>query len=55
MKYLAHLLEPLFALEVRITTLCTDLPLRRTGPQRFEATMRDYVPKEDLRILYIAE
>lgn len=41
--------------EVRITTLCTDLPLRRTGPQRFEATVRDYVPKEDLRILYIAE
>lgn len=41
--------------EVRITTLCTDLPLRRTGPQRFEATVRDYVPKQDLRILYIAE
>lgn len=41
--------------EVRITTLCTDLPLRRTGPQHFEATVRDYVPKEDLRVLYISE
>jgi len=41
--------------EVRVTSLCTDLPLSRTGPQRFEATVRDYVPKEDLRILYIAE
>jgi len=41
--------------EVRITTLCTDLPLRRTSPQRFEATVRDYVPKEDLRILNIAD
>ncbi|MCC8431863.1 DUF4424 domain-containing protein [Reyranella aquatilis] len=40
---------------VRITTLCTELPLRRTGPQRFEATVRNYVPKEDLRILYIAD
>ena len=41
--------------EVRITSLCTDLPLRRTGPQRFEATVRDYAPKEDLRVLYIPE
>ena len=41
--------------EVRITSLCTDLPLKRTGPQRFEATVSDYVPKDDLRILYIAE
>ena len=41
--------------DVRVTTLCTGLPLRRTGPQRFEATVRDYVPKEDLRILFIAE
>lgn len=41
--------------EVRITSLCTDLPLRRTGPQRFEATVSDYVPKDDLRVLYIAQ
>jgi hypothetical protein len=41
--------------KVSVTSLCTGLPLRRTGPQRFEATVRDYAPKEDLRILYIAE
>ena len=41
--------------EVRVTSLCTDLPLARTGPERFEATARDYVPNQDLRILYIAE
>jgi hypothetical protein len=41
--------------EVRVTSLCTDLPIFRTGPQRFEATVRDYVPKEDLRVLYIAD
>lgn len=41
--------------ETRITSLCTDLPLRRTGPQRFEATLKDYVPREDLRVLYISE
>ncbi len=41
--------------EVHVTSLCTDLPLSRTGPQRFEGTARDYVPREDLRILYIAD
>ena len=41
--------------EVGVTSLCTDLPLGRTGPQRFEATVTDYVPKQDLRVLYIAE
>lgn len=41
--------------ESRVMSLCTDLPLTRTGPQRFEATVRDYVPKEDLRILFIGE
>ncbi|CAN5896721.1 DUF4424 domain-containing protein [soil metagenome] len=41
--------------EVRLTSLCTDLPLRSTGPQRLEVTVQDYVPKEDLRILYIAQ
>jgi hypothetical protein len=40
---------------VRVTSLCTDLPLARTGAQRFEATVRDYSPKQDLRVLYIAE
>jgi hypothetical protein len=41
--------------EVRVTSLCTDMPLARTGAQRFEATVRDYTPKHDLRVLYIAE
>jgi hypothetical protein len=41
--------------ETRIVSLCTDLPLTRTGPQRFEATVRDYVPKDDLRVLFIGE
>jgi hypothetical protein len=39
----------------RVMSLCTDLPLARIGPQRFEATVHDYVPKEDLRILFISE
>ena len=41
--------------ESRVMSLCTDLPLVRTSPQRFEATVRDYVPKEDLRVLFISE
>jgi uncharacterized protein DUF4424 len=40
---------------VQVTSLCTDLPLSRTGPQRFEATVRDYVPRDDLRVLHIAD
>jgi hypothetical protein len=40
---------------VKITSLCTDLPLSRTGPQRFEATAPDYVPKADLKVLFIAD
>jgi hypothetical protein len=41
--------------EVRVTSLCTDLPLARTGPQRFEATVHDYMPHQDLRVLYVTE
>jgi len=41
--------------ESRAMSLCTDLPLVRTSPQRVEATVRDYVPKEDLRVLFISE
>ena len=41
--------------ESRVMSLCTDLPLVRTSPQRVEATVRDYVPKEDLRVLFISE
>jgi hypothetical protein len=40
---------------VKITSLCSDLPLARTGPQRFEATAPDYVPKADLKVLFIAD
>jgi hypothetical protein len=35
--------------------LCTDLPRAHTSPQRVEATVRDSVPKEDLRVLFIGE
>lgn len=41
--------------EVRLMSLCTDLPLRRTAPLRFEATVHDYVPAQDLRVLLITE
>ena len=34
-------------------SLCTALPLKKTGPLRFEAHVSDYVPTEDLRILFI--
>ena len=36
-------------------TLCSDLPLHQTGPQRFEATAQDYVPQHDLRVLFVAQ
>ena len=36
-------------------SLCTDLPLRATAPTRFEATVRDYVPAQDLRMLIITD
>lgn len=37
----------------QILSLCTDLPIRKTGPLRFEATVKDYMPKEDLNILFV--
>jgi len=37
----------------QVISLCTALPIKRTGPLRFEATVRDYVPKDDLRILFV--
>jgi hypothetical protein len=40
-------------LTVGIMSLCTDLPLKRSGPGRFEATARDYQPKNDLRVLLV--
>lgn len=41
--------------EARVLSLCTDLPVRRTAPMRFEATVRDYVPSQDLRVLIIPD
>jgi hypothetical protein len=40
---------------VAVMSLCTDLPLRETGPMRFEATARNYVPKDDLRVLLVTK
>jgi len=37
----------------QIISLCTDLPIRRTGPLRFEATVDNYVPSDDLNILFV--
>jgi hypothetical protein len=37
----------------QVISLCTALPIKRTGPLRFEAAVRDYVPKDDLRILFV--
>lgn len=34
---------------------CSDLTLRRTDPLKFEASAQDYVPKQDLRILFVTE
>jgi len=36
-----------------ITSLCTELPIHRTGPLHFEATVKNYVPSEDLNILFV--
>jgi hypothetical protein len=41
--------------ETRLMSLCTDLPLRQTAPMRFEATVHDYVPAQDLLVLILAE
>jgi hypothetical protein len=41
--------------EVRLMSLCTDLPLRMTAPMRFEATVSNYVPKDEIRVLILAE
>lgn len=38
-----------------LVTFCSDLPVRQTGPLRFEASAQDYVPKHDLRVLFVTE
>jgi hypothetical protein len=40
---------------VALASLCSDLPLQQTSPRRFEVTAKDYVPKNDLRVLYVTE
>ena len=42
--------------DVKVVSLCTDLPIRKTGPMQFEShRARNYVPKEDLRVLLITQ
>ena len=41
--------------KAELVTFCTDLPVRQTGPLRFEASATDYVPKLDLRVLFVTE
>lgn len=40
---------------VRFAVGCADLPLRRVGPTRLEATAQNYVPTRDLRILLVTD
>jgi hypothetical protein len=37
----------------RLMSLCTDVPLDRSNPRHFEATVRNYTPKADLRVLLV--
>jgi len=39
--------------DVGLIALCSDLPLRAVAPRRLEATVNDYRPMADLRVLYI--
>lgn len=39
---------------IALTSLCSDLHLRRTGAVRFEATVRNYRPAADLLVLFVA-
>ena len=41
--------------KTEVVAFCSDLALRRTGPLKFEASEQDYVPKHDLRILFVTE
>jgi hypothetical protein len=33
--------------------LCTDFPMRQTAPHQLEATVTNFVPEKDLRILFL--
>jgi hypothetical protein len=41
--------------QTKAISFCADIPVQQTGPIRFEATTKDYVPTQDLRVLFIAE
>lgn len=41
--------------KTELVAFCSDLPVRQTGSLRFEASAQDYVPKHDLRILFVTE
>jgi Domain of unknown function (DUF4424) len=44
-----------FDSEVQMMSLCAEMPLHRTGPLLLEATVRNYVPKTDLKVLIVTE
>jgi hypothetical protein len=41
--------------KTEVVAFCSDLVLRRTGPLKLEASAQDYMPKQDLRILFVTE
>jgi hypothetical protein len=50
---------PLFGTTEKRSTIalsfCSQAPIRQTAPLRFEAEAQDFVPRQDLRILFLAE
>jgi hypothetical protein len=38
---------------VGMTALCTDFPMQETAPHQFEATVTNFVPNKDLRVLFL--
>jgi hypothetical protein len=38
-----------------LISMCSDLAVQKTGPQRFEATVRNYVPEQDIRALFVTD
>jgi hypothetical protein len=41
--------------KTELMAFCSDLAVRQTGPLRFEASAQDFVPTQDLRVLFITE
>lgn len=40
---------------VRVISLCTQFPLKQTGPLRLEGTAHEFVPTQDLHVLMVAK